>query len=138
MKKIIYKTSVLASLIIMLISFSSCNKYEEGPAISLRSRTERLSNIWKVENYKVNDKDFTSLVSDYTETFSKQKAYNYSWGIFNGSGTWAFQNDDKEVKLSGDDDQSKRVLTILKLEEKNLWYTYTLNGDKHELHLISK
>lgn len=138
MKKTIIKITNLALAIFLLISFNGCTKYEEGPNFSFRSKNERLSNIWKVENYKINDKDYTSLVTSYTETFSNQNAYNYSWGILKGEGSWVFQNDDKEVKLTGNDDQSQRVLTILKLEEKTLWYTYTLDGDKHELHLISK
>lgn len=116
----------------------SCKKYEDGPAISLRSRTERISNQWKVDNYKVNGTDFTSLVSSYVETFSKSGAYSYSWSILNGEGTWAFQNNDMEVKLTGDSEQTSRTLYILKLQEKEFWYYYMDGDDKHEFHMISQ
>ncbi len=115
-----------------------CNKYEDGPMISLRSKTERLSNIWKVENYKVDDTDYTSLVSNYTEVFSKSGSYSYDWGVLGGSGKWEFQNDYMEVKLIGDENQTSRVLYILKLEEKSLWYYYTENDKRHEFHLSEK
>ncbi len=115
-----------------------CNKYSEGPILSVVSRTERLANIWKVENYKIDGTDYTSIVSNYTEIFSKSGAYSYDWGILGGSGTWAFQNNDMEVKLTGNDNQTSRTLYILKLEEKALWYYYTENDKRHELHLSQK
>jgi hypothetical protein len=116
----------------------SCQKYEDGPMISLRSRTERISNQWKVENYKINGTDYTSLVSSYTETFSKSGAYSYSWTLLNGEGTWDFQNNDKEVKLTGNGDHTSRTLYILKLKEKELWYYWMEGSHKHEYHLISQ
>ena len=115
-----------------------CNKYSDGPILSVVSRTERLANIWKVENYKIDGTDYTSIVSNYTEIFSKSGAYSYDWGILGGSGTWAFQNNDMEVKLTGNDNQTSRTLYILKLEEKALWYYYTDNDKRHEFHLSQK
>jgi hypothetical protein len=106
------KISLLALLFIALTltSIQGCKKYEDGPAISLRSRSARLSNTWRVENYKVNGDDYTSLVSGYSE----------------------------QVKLSGNDSQSSRTLFIRKLEEKTLWYYYFEGNDKYELHLVAK
>ncbi len=115
----------------------SCKKYEDGPAFSLRTRTARVANTWKVENYKINGDDFTSLVSSYTETFTKKGAYSYSWGILDGSGTWEFQNKDAEIKLNGNDGQASRTLFILKLEENAFWYYYMDGNNKNELHLIA-
>lgn len=115
-----------------------CNKYSDGPILSVVSRTERLANIWKVENYKIDGTDYTSIVTNYTEIFSKSGAYSYDWGILGGSGTWAFQNNDMEVKLTGNDNQTSRTLYILKLEEKALWYYYTENDKRHEFHLSQK
>jgi hypothetical protein len=133
-----FKGSILMLFVfaISLFTLPSCNKYEDGPTISLRSRTERVSNTWKVENYKINNTDFTSLMSDYRETFTSGGKYTYSWGSLDGSGTWAFQNNDKEIRLTGGDNQSSRTFVILKLEEKSFWYYYLDGSDKHEIHLI--
>lgn len=138
MKKIKLSTIIIVTSILAITTIQSCKKYEEGPRFSLRSKTERVSNIWSVENYKVAGSDLTSLVSGYTETFTNNGTYSYSWLIANGAGTWAFQNDNAEIKLSGNDDQSSRTLYILKLEEKSFWYYYMVGDDKHELHLTSK
>ena len=121
-----------------IITIQSCKKYPDGPTISLRTRAERVANTWKVENYKMNGNDLTSIVSSYNETFTKKGAYSYIWGVFSGSGTWVFQNKDAEIKITGNDNQSSRTLFILKLEEESFWY-YTMDGnDKHEYHMISK
>ncbi len=137
MKKAYKKVMLVAMLTITLSTlFLSCNKYPEGPAVSLMTRKARLAGNWQVENYKINSNDFTSLISNYTETFSKDGNYAYSWGILGGTGTWMFQNSDKEVKLTGGDNQTSRTLYIIKLESKSLWYYYMQGDDKHELHLI--
>lgn len=116
----------------------SCQKYEDGPMISLTSRKNRVANTWKVDNYKINGTDYTSLVTGYEETFSKDGAYAYDWGILDGSGTWAFKNNEQDIQLSGSDDHASRKLTILKLEEDQFWYTYLDGNDKYEMHLITK
>ena len=121
-----------------LTVFTGCKKYPDGPGLSLRSKTERVSNTWKVENYKINGSDFTSLVSNYTETFTKEGNYSYSWGILSGNSGWAFQNKNMEIKLNGSDSHTSRTLFILKLEEKNFWYYFMDDKDKYEVHLIQQ
>jgi len=126
---------ILTFLVSIALSFEGCSKYEEGPNLSFRSRKDRVSNNWKVSNYKINGIDSTFLVSAYTETFTKERAYNYTWGPLSGAGTWVFQNSDKEIKLNGPDAQTSRTLFIIKLEEKEFWYYYLVDGVKNEFHL---
>ena len=130
---------VVCTLFLALIAIpvlESCNKYPDGPEFSLRTRKERLSNNWKIDNYTVNDVDLTSLVTGYTEEFTKDGKYSYQWGEFDGTGDWEFQNNHEEVKLTGTDDQASRQLIILKLEETTLWYYYMDGNDKHEFHMV--
>lgn len=136
------KTKITALLIFVSIliipTFQSCQKYSDGPVISLRTRTERVANTWKVDNYKKNGTDYTSLVTNYSETFTKSGDYSFSWGIISGTGKWEFQNSDKQIKLNGIDNQSSQTLNILKLEEKEFWYYYMDGNDKKEFHMIQK
>ncbi|MFM9986410.1 MAG: hypothetical protein ACKVOK_14315 [Flavobacteriales bacterium] len=132
---------IVWTLFIALIALpvlESCNKYPDGPEFSLRTRKERLSNNWKVDNYSVNDVDLTSLVTGYSEEFSKDGTYAYEWGELNGTGTWDFESNHEQVKLNGSDDQLQRRLFLLKLEETSLWYYYMDGNDRHELHMIAK
>ena len=135
------KTKLIALVLFagfVMFGLQSCKKYEDGPVISFQSRTERVANTWKVDNYKVNETDYTSLVTDYSETFTKGGDYSYSWGIVSGTGTWTFQNNDDEVQLTGISNQDTHTLVILKLEEKAFWYYYMDGNDKKEFHMVQK
>lgn len=121
---------------LVILGTESCSKYPDGPTVSFRSRAERVANTWKIDNYKVNGTDYTSLMSGYTETFTKDGNYSYSWGSLNGSGLWSFQNKDEEIRLTGINNQSDHTLFILKLEEKQFWYYYMDGGDMKEFHMV--
>jgi len=131
------KLSVLIGFI-AVATLTGCQKYEEGPLFSLQSKKARVANTWKVDNYTVNNVDLTSLVGGYSETFSKDGNYSYTWGILNGTGVWKFENNAAEIKITGISNQSDRTLVILKLESKQFWY-YIMNGtDKSEYHMVEK
>ncbi len=124
--------------IAIMLTLPSCQKYADGPLISLVSRTERVANTWKVDNYKVNGVDYTSLMTDYNETYTKEGTYSYSMGIVSGTGTWSFQNKDEEINLVGITNQNSYTLFILKLEEKSFWFYYMDGTDKKEFHMNQK
>src|SRR6185295_6561939 len=98
------KTKIAALMIMfaaLIITTPGCQKYPDGPMFSIHSRTERVANTWRVDNYKVNDDDYTSLVAGYTETYSKDGNFSFSWGNISGTGKWAFQNNDTEIRITG-------------------------------------
>ncbi len=134
------KKAILKFIPITFIAliFAGCQKYEDGPMFSIRTRTERVANTWEIDNYKINDTDWTSLVGGYSETFSKDGNYSYTWGILNGTGTWKFANSQSDIQLTGSSNQEDRTLVILKLEEEQFWYYYMQGSDKHEFHLTGK
>jgi len=121
---------------LMLFGFQSCSQYPDNNGITFVSKMDRVSKAWKIENYKVNDVDLTSLVTAYTETYTKQGAYSFQWAILGGTGTWAFQNKDAEIQITGVNNVTSRTIYILKLEEKSFWYYYMDGSDKKEFHLI--
>jgi hypothetical protein len=138
MKKLTAFIFVLTIGSTVLALMSSCKKYEDGPLISFRTRTERLSNTWEVDNYTFNGNDLTSLYTNCTETFSKGGDYSYSCGLFDGAGKWKFQSNDERIQLTGNDDKSNRNLKILKLEEDAFWYSTDDGGDVTEVHMVTK
>jgi len=123
---------------LLIIGLQSCQKYDDGPLISLSTRTSRVANNWKVDNYKVNGTDFTSLMADYKETYTTDHNYTYTWGLLGGSGTWAFTNNYANVQITGTDNQSSVTLVILKLEQKQFWYYIMDGNDKKEYHMIQQ
>jgi hypothetical protein len=119
-----------------LVGFQSCNQYPDNNGVTVVSKEDRVSKTWKVENYKLNDTDYTSLVADYTETYTKKGTYSFQWAILGGTASWEFQNDDAEIQLTEISNVSSKTLIILKLEEDAFWYYYMDGNDKKEFHLI--
>jgi len=121
---------------LVFTTFESCSKYPDGPLISFHSRTERVAQTWKVDNYKMNGNDYTSAMSAYRETYTQNGAYSYSWGSLAGTGAWSFSNNDDNIQLIGISNQKNYTLVILKLEQKEFWYYYMDGNDKKEFHMI--
>ena len=138
MKKIKNLSVIVVLACMMLFGFQSCSQYPDNNGITLVSKVDRVSNVWKVDNYKLNGTDFTSLVTGYTETFTKEGAFSFQWAIIGGTGTWEFQNKDAEIRITGVTNQTSRTLFILKLEEKEFWYYYMEGSDKKEFHMIKQ
>ena len=133
------KTKTLLTLlagILLASSFPGCKKYEEGPAISFRSRAERVSNTWKVEKLLVNGADNTPQYTAFTETYTKAGSYEYDLSGNKGSGKWEFAENDTQIKRSGVSGMSSYNLVILKLKESEFWYSYSDGNDTWEFHMI--
>ena len=137
--KLILGLGVMAAL-----TFASCKKYEEGPAISLRSKKERVANTWQIEKAYNNGEDVTDEYDEYTVKFTKagdaELAALYSFGDFSfeyeTDGTWAFQNNAEELAVDYENDDADRTYQILKLTEDELWVRE--KGGEDELHLMPK
>ena len=132
------KTKFYSFILMLVIIFYGCKKYDEGPLLSLRSKTARVANTWKVESYKINDADNTALLTNlnYTETYDKDGNFSFSSSLGTGSGKWDFQSDKEQIKRSGVSSQSTEALYILKLKENEFWYYYMDGNVRHEVHLI--
>lgn len=133
------KKLIAYSIAMVLIASVSGCKYEEGPAISLRSKTARVANIWRVQTVLKNGEDVTSSYDNYKEIYNKDGgfSYEYSFGSvsFTGSGKWEFQNKSEQIRRFDVSAQDDRVLYITKLKENEFWYYYYDGSDKYELRL---
>ncbi len=127
-------TFLLAGAVIP--TFQSCRKYPDGPLISFRSRTERVAQTWKVSSYQKNGTDNTSSYGGYSETYTKNGGYSYSWGVLSGTGTWGWADNQSNIQLNGISNQGTYTLVILKLEQAEFWYYYIDGSDKKEFHMV--
>ena len=130
--------NLLLCFFVILSSLASCKKYSEGPSLSLRSRAERVANTWKMEQVIINGSDVTTTYTgmNYTETYDKGGAYSYNSSLGGGSGKWAFQENDTQIKRNGVSGQPTVDMTILRLKEKSFWYRFTDGKDTYEFHLV--
>ena len=120
-------------------SLAACKKYPDGPSVSIRTRTERVSHTtWKMEKVLENGSDVTSFYTgiNYLETYAKDGTFTYSSTGGSGTGKWAFENKDTQIKRNGVNGQSSDDITILELKQTALWYKFTDGNDTYEFHLV--
>ncbi|MDD4149455.1 MAG: hypothetical protein PHE33_05450 [Bacteroidales bacterium] len=93
------KTKVFILILVMFgLTFSSCKKYEDGPAISFKSKNARLTGEWKLVAYSNEE---TSSSGTSTESYNgttmttSDGSYSYSYtliidkdGTYNSKSTY--------------------------------------------------
>lgn len=137
------RTTLLLAFTVTLLA-TSCKKYDDGPMFSLRSKTERVSNTWRVERATDGGNDVTSSFDQYElqllSNGDASLAALYSLGSlsfeFQTNGTWSFEDSKEDLRLDFENDAADRTYEILRLKEDELWLQE--NGGGLELHLIPR
>ena len=133
-----------AALVVILISVTGCQKYPEGPLVSLRTKTERVANQWKVAQALDNGSDVTSSYNMFELRLTKKGGATLSIKYtalgatleYTTEGQWSFVNNKEKISFDYDNNDADRVYRILKLEEEEMWLKED-NGNI-ELHFVSK
>jgi len=145
MKKITAFT--VAALMIGSIAFTSCKKYEEGPALTILSKKARVAGTWEVEAYLVDGVDKTSdyraFITSESMEMTKDGTYNTSTttvlGTDTDAGTWEFVNDKEDLKtLSNDAGSTPDTMMIVKLKSKEMWVRSKTGTPVYEVHYKAK
>ena len=133
--------AILLTALTLGIALSSCNKYEDGPSISLRSRAARVAGDWKVKKATSDGQDITSILTGFNYSINYTKDGNYTATMtFMGTtdtekGTWEFyDNDTKMISTDAAGLKDTMAITMLKNAEMHL---KSLDG-KDELQLEAK
>lgn len=125
------KTVKFLSVALLAVAFvlGSCSKYEEGPALSLRTKKARLAGVWKVEKY-VQGNGTTSYPDsddDGTIEFTKDNVARLTFSFFGTpttvTGDWEFIKDKEGLRVSyqiGGETNTEEY-TILRLKNDELW-----------------
>jgi hypothetical protein len=114
-KSILFCTVALATLI------GSCGKYEDGPSISLRSRTSRVAGDWKIKKATSDGTDITGFLSGLIYSYTKDGDFTWTWNALTDKGKWEFyDNDEKMIMTDESGDKDTVVITMLKNTEMHL------------------
>ena len=124
-----------------VIGIAGCSKYEDNPAISFSTKTQRLTGDWEVTKLKANgdclfdcdaeielefdsDGDF-----DMKVTYSSSNSSGSSGESYSVSGEWEFSSDKEDLELDFDDnDEYDWEIEITRLTNKELEGELTLVG----------
>lgn len=148
-------------LLLLIVVFLSCSKYEEGPFISLRTKKSRLiEKSWRVDEVFVDGvaislQDTSKLecmikICNFEETkyFIHQDKVNQNNFVetVEYCGEWKFVDNKKfikvnyvEVDYANNTEEIKSLKKeILRLTNKEFWFKTNVNGCETEHHLKSK
>ncbi len=120
---------------LILTFFSACT-YEDGPKMSLRSKTARIVNTWYIDKvYEEGvDKtdDYKSVYVNYKLDIKSDDNYDLSYKAgnlinYSESGTWRF-SDDKVNLLHTPKNGTEGSWKILRLKNSEFWAEMSLNN----------
>lgn len=139
--KMIAQYKMLMAIAVLLLA--GC-KYEDGPAISLRSKKARAANTWQIDKAFENGVDRTN---EYKNTFvnyqmvmNKDLSYTLSYRPFNISnleekGAWDFSDKKNAITFIPTGKSSGGEWRILRLKEHEAWVLQTIDGKEVELRM---
>lgn len=138
MKKILLHALVL----MVLTSLVSCSKYADGPMLSLRTKTQRVANQWKVAKAIENGADVTNDYNKFELNLDKGGGASLSveYTFFGDAikytteGSWVFVDGKDKISFDFENDDADGVYTILRLKEKEMWLNK--DGSNLELHFV--
>lgn len=113
----------LAFLFIVAISFTACDKYEEGANISLLTAKMRITNTWISSSYTYETAAGTSTSNTCELTIEKDGNFSYTTTISpfpatTITGTWGFNSDKTQLLLT--EGNNVDTWDIIKLKNKEL------------------
>ena len=128
----------------LVLCLSSC-KYEEGPALSLRSKKARAANTWLLdkafENGIDKTEDYKKAFVNYKMVMEKSLSYKLSYRPFNinnyeETGTWEFVENKNAISFKPTANKSSgESWKILRLKEHEAWVLQTIDGKEVELRM---
>lgn len=136
-----------------VIGIAGCSKYEDNPAISFSTKTQRLTGDWKVTKFRAPDGE--SLIDNGNEIdiefdkdgdfdmkmVSTSNSYDYYGNVVGTttdldtySGEWEFSSDKEEIEIEFDNssDMYDWDIEISKLTNKELEGELTIQGYGYE------
>ncbi|MBI3509393.1 MAG: hypothetical protein HY064_01935 [Bacteroidetes bacterium] len=144
-------TIAIAALIIGSFVFSSCKKYEDGPALSIHTKKGRVAGDWEVEKYMEDgvDKtsDYRSIIAsedlknskDGTYTISETATSLFGGGTTSDAGTWEFINSKDDMRtLSNQSGAVADTAQIIRLTNKEMWTKSVSGSPVIETHYKAK
>jgi hypothetical protein len=122
-------------LVLTLLVLTGCKKYEEGPAISLRSKEARLCREWKVEKLQLNGSEVAETedwgIIEFIKGGDVKVTINdQEFGEIVYEAQWRFANDKEFLEVSEydyhDKTPNKNIPAYLKNIFESEWTSYEI------------
>ena len=119
---------MLAAAAVVLLNFTSCKKYEDGPAFSLRSKTNRLLGEWEVVEIDNQDpSDDGRFIIEFERDGDIEFTYDYGSYSYGSQAEWEWEKGKEEIEIEFDNFREDWEIT--RLTNSELWFE---TDDKEE------
>lgn len=149
----INKKTALASSLAVIVGMSGCSKYEDGPALSLLTKKQRLTGDWDVT--KLREPNGTDLITNNNSiemefdddgdfTMRTTTSTNYygqiSTNVITRTGEWDFSSDKEEIEIEFDNLGSYYdwEIEITKLTNKELEGDLDVQGYEYDFEAVKQ
>jgi hypothetical protein len=117
---------LLSLFLFVVLGFSSCQKYEEGPGFTIMPKKTRITGEWRL--YRVVNEDFEGTNPSESMTWIIEKDgsvsvdYYDSWmGTVLFTGTWEFRDGKEVFYMNTTSEFFTDEFKILRLSMNDLW-----------------
>lgn len=142
----------LSCAVLLLAFLAGCQRYEDGPLISLRSKKARVVNDWTPSLLSRNDIDAANRFLEYNFVFEKEGDFRWAFTPSRDSvetlieGRWDFAKAKEALKLEFELNDTLTLgaetrllfLDIKRLKEKELWIEYIWEGDLYNVRMVPR
>lgn len=132
----------LLAIVVLLavgLGMNSCKKYEEGPLLSLRSKTARIANDWVIDKVMSNGVDVSSIYpEDYVLSLLDDNTFKIESNGVSINGTWDFTEDKEGIKLTQSSTGTEWIYNLIMVKNKELTFEQTLQTEVFTFYLVEK
>lgn len=140
------KFKFLVYFLFAAIVFTGCNKYEDGPFISLSSAEKRIEGTYTLDKYYIDDEEVTLAdmnISDYEVTYNKDGSGSRTINGLTSDIQWEFDEKkenirEKEQGLSGEWSAWGNYRKLLKLTKDEIWILDENQYESSEFHFVEQ
>ncbi|MCD4791703.1 MAG: hypothetical protein K8R54_00590 [Bacteroidales bacterium] len=118
------KKLMFAAAVVILLNFSNC-KYDDGPAVSLLTKTMRLTGEWEV--IEIDNENVYGLYLEFEKDGDFTFTYSYDGYSYSYEGDWEWESGKEAIEITVDGE--KEEFDILRLTNKELWFEDENNNE---------
>ncbi len=112
------KFFIVVVAVILLFNFSSCSKYEDGPAMSLKTKKARLTGEWELQEID-GDNVSGEEIWEFSSDGDFEVTYEDGGDKTTNKGEWTWEDEKEKIEIDIDDG-GKFEMEILRLTNSEL------------------
>ncbi len=126
MKKLIIEKWLLFIMVLGILSFTGCSKYDDGPSLSLKTKSSRLCRNWEVVKIDHEYADGAEIYFQFkdngdliVQVIDDLGGGQTDYITLNGEWQWAYDKEALEIDM---EDEDRTVWWIQRLTSSEFWF----------------